>query len=81
MLRNFGFDFALEPTGRHATSVTSMIYYDLRGLLGAIVNVLMTRRKFRQIRARMLANLAALSEKEGAGKRGERTPNSVSHAE
>lgn len=81
MLRNFGFDFVLEPFSGNATRVRSTTYYNPNGLFGAIMNVLMMRRKFRQIRARMLANLKALSEEDGAGEKAERKPGSVVHAE
>ncbi len=81
MLRDFGFDFAVEPIGSDATRVRNATYYNPNGLFGAIMNALAMRRKFRQIRARMLANLKALSEQEGAGKAAAHNPVSATHAE
>ncbi len=67
MLRDFGFDFVLEPVGGNATRVQSTTYYNPNGLFGAVMNILAMRGKFHHIRALMLANLKALSEREGAG--------------
>lgn len=64
LLREFGFDFALEPLAGTATLVRNTTYYTPRGLLGSLMSALILRRKFGAIRGRMLGNLKVISERQ-----------------
>ena len=62
MFSDIGFDFVLVPTESGETRVVNTSYYIPKGLLAKLMSALMMRRKFGQVRRKVLANLKRLSE-------------------
>jgi hypothetical protein len=67
VLSDFWFAFVLEPMEAGATRVRVESHFEPKGLKGRIMNAVMIRRKFREVRETALANLKQLAEAASVG--------------
>lgn len=74
MLKNFTFNFVLEPVGPERTRIVHSSYFEPRNWFGRVMIALMIRNKFRSVRRRVLENIKRIAEKgEADGTRLDRT--------